>query len=184
MPPSPALLSGGPVDQTNVSPQTNFSKQEPCKAHPQTVDQPYLTSWNNKQARGFRASDAEFAYGPVFRSTRLDDRVRSRIAGKKKITREKLVDAMEDAGTVDLRGDVALPFALEIIGNSGSPAVQDAVDTLDAWMRSGSHRRDKDGNGTYDQADAVRIMDAWWPRLVEAEFKPSLGKKCSPRSPA
>ncbi len=44
-------------------------------------------------------------------------------------------------------------------------------------MRSGSHRRDKDANGTYDEAEAVRIMDAWWPRLVEAEFKPSLGKK-------
>ena len=82
VPPSQSLLSGGPVDQTNVDPRTNFSAQEPCEAHPQTVDQKWITSWNNKQAPGFRASDAEFSYGPVFRSTRLDDRVRSRLRGQ------------------------------------------------------------------------------------------------------
>ena len=31
------------------------------------------------------------------------------------------------------------------------------------------------GSQTYTHADAVRIMDAWWPLLVEAEFKPGLG---------
>ena len=175
--PSPALLSGGPVDQTNVDPRTNFSAQEPCEAHPQTIDQDWITSWNNKQARGFRASDAEFSYGPVFRSMRLDDRVRSRLRGSNKMTPAKLVDAMEDAGTVDLRGDVVLPLALKLIGKAGNPRVRAAVRTLRAWQKSGSHRRDKDANGVYDDAEAVRIMDAWWPRWVEAQFKPKLGNK-------
>jgi hypothetical protein len=175
--PSPALLSGGPVDQTNVDPRTNFSAQEPCEAHPQTVDQDWITSWNNKQARGFRASDAEFSYGPVFRSTRLDERVRSRLRGSEKISPPELVDAMEDAGTVDLRGDVVLPLALKVIGKTGNRRVRAAVRTLRAWTKSGSHRRDKDANGVYDDAEAVRIMDAWWPRWVEAQFKPKLGNK-------
>jgi acyl-homoserine lactone acylase PvdQ len=177
VPPSAALLSGGPIDQTNVDPRTNFSDQEPCGAHPQTVDQSWITSWNNKQAPGFRASDAEYSYGPVFRSTRLDDRVRSRLRGSRKMTLPKLVDAMEDAGTVDLRGDVILPLALEVIGNAGNAEVREALATLSRWQGSGSHRRDKDANGVYDQAEAVRIMDAWWPRLVEAQFKPKLGGK-------
>jgi hypothetical protein len=84
---------------------------------------------------------------------------------------------MEDAGTVDLRGEVALPLALRLIGKAGNAQVRAAVRTLRAWQRSGSHRRDKDANGIYDQADAVRIMDAWWPRWVEAQFEPRLGAK-------
>jgi len=177
--PSDALLSGGPVNEQNVSPRTNISKQEPCKAHPQVVDQSYITSWNNKQAPGFRASDAEYAYGPVFRSTRLDRRVRSRIRGKKRVDLPGLVDAMEDAGTVDLRGQEVLPEALEVLQSGKGKLKGDiakAVKTLSAWRRSGAHRRDKDADGTYEDAEAVRIMDAWWPRLVAAEFKPKLGK--------
>ncbi len=29
-------------------------------------------------------------------------------------------------------------------------------------------RRDRDANGVYEHADAMRIMDAWWPRWVKA----------------
>ncbi len=176
-PPSQALLTGAPIDQTNVSPRTNISKQEPCKAHPQVVDQDYITSWNNKQAPGSRAPDDDFSRGPVFRSTRLDDQIRKRIRGKRRMTVPKLVDSMEEAGTVDLRGDVALPHALALIGDAGGPDVQRAVRTLKAWVKSGNHRRDKDADGVYDDAEAVRIMDAWWPRWVAAEFKPKLGTK-------
>jgi acyl-homoserine lactone acylase PvdQ len=178
VPPSEALLSGGEISEANVSPRANFSKTEPCKAHPQSVDQRYLTSWNNKQAPGFRAPDDDFSRGPVFRSTRLDDRVESRIRGSRKVSVEELVDAMEDAGTVDLRGDVVLPLALEAIKRSGvrtSAEARQALRTLARWHASGAHRRDKNADGTYDDAAAVRIMDAWWPRWVKAEFKPKLG---------
>jgi acyl-homoserine lactone acylase PvdQ len=177
VPPPDALLSGGPVDQTQVDPRTNLSDEQPCSAHPQVVDQRYLTSWNNKQAPGSRAPDDDFARGPVFRSQMLDEQLLPRIRGKRKITRPKLVDAMEEAGTTDLRGDVAVPYALRLIGNSGGADVQRAVKTLRAWVKSGAHRRDKDANGTYGQAEAVRIIDAWWPRWVTAEFKPELGTK-------
>ena len=174
-PPPQKLLAGGPIEASDVDPRTNISDQEPCAAHPQVVDQRYITSWNNKQAPGFRNADDDYSRGATFRSTRLDDRIEPRIAGTKKITPAKLVDAMEDAGTVDLRGDVAVPYALRLIGNSGGAKVQAAVKALRAWIASGSHRRDKNADGVYDQAEAVRIIDAWWPRWLEAEFKPELG---------
>jgi acyl-homoserine lactone acylase PvdQ len=177
VPPSDALLSGGPVSQDNVDPRTNISKQQACSAHPQVVDQRYITSWNNKQAPGSRAPDDDYSRGPVFRSQMLDEQILPRIKGKRKITREKLVDAMEVAGTTDLRGDVAVPYALQLIGKSGGKQVQHAVKVLRAWVKSGSHRLDHNADGTYDQAEAVRIIDAWWPRWVTAEFQPAMGAK-------
>jgi hypothetical protein len=53
--------------------------------------------------------------------------------------------------------------------------LRNAIETLNAWRRSGAHRRDRDGNGVYEQAEAVWIMDTWWPLLLEAQFKPALG---------
>jgi hypothetical protein len=44
-----------------------------------------------------------------------------------------------------------------------------------AWHDSGAHRIDRDADGEYEDSEAIRIMDAWWPRLVEAQFRPTLG---------
>ncbi|MGI8512816.1 MAG: penicillin acylase family protein, partial [Solirubrobacteraceae bacterium] len=55
-----------------------------------------------------------------------------------------------------------------------------AIATLTAWNRSGAHRRDRDNSGTYEDAEAVRIMDAWWPRLVKAFFEPTMGPALYP----
>ncbi|CAN5400634.1 penicillin acylase family protein [soil metagenome] len=150
--------------------------REPQSKHPQVVDQRYLTSWNNKEAPGYGADG--FSYTSVYRSQSLDERIKPLIKGKRKTTLPKLADAMEDAGTVDLRGSQVLPFALDVIKHNKirNPKIAKAVRQLNRWTRSGAHRRDFDDNGTYDDAAAVRIMDAWWPRLIKAEFKPSLGK--------
>jgi hypothetical protein len=142
------------------------------------INQPYLTSWNNKQAPGFRASDDTFSYGSVHRSEPLDDRIRAGTAGDETMTRAELVDAMEDAATVDLRGDKVLPYALRIVRGGGkirSKRVRRAIKALAQWHRSGAHRRDPDGDGDYARSRAVRLMDAWWPRLVSAQFRPELG---------
>jgi hypothetical protein len=39
----------------------------------------------------------------------------------------------------------------------------------------GLPRRDLDKDGHYDNDAAVTLMDAWWPRLRRAEFRPVLG---------
>ncbi len=153
----------------------NLRKQL-TRAHPHVVDQRYITSWNNKQAPGFSAADGQYAYGPQFRSQALDDRIRAGIRGRRKMTLPKLVSAMEDAGTVDDRGPYDLPYVLRVIGSRGTPAEKSALAKLRAWVASGSHRIDRNKDGHYDSEAAIRVIDAWWPRLVTAEFKPTLGK--------
>jgi Penicillin amidase len=145
------------------------------RTHPQAVNQPFLTSWNNKQARDHRAADDNFAYGSVHRSEPLDDRIGAGIAGGEAMTLPELVDAMEDAGTVDLRGDKVLPFAVQMLGEESDPVVAGALNKLRAWVADGAHRRDRDRSGTYEHAEAVKIMDAWWPRWIRAQFEPVLG---------
>jgi hypothetical protein len=39
----------------------------------------------------------------------------------------------------------------------------------------GGHRRDLNRDGHYDDDAAVTLMDAWWPKLVGAEFRPVMG---------
>ena len=44
-------------------------------------------------------------------------------------------------------------------------------------MASGSHRRDRNGDGVYEHARAIRNLDAFWPLWMRAQFEPSLGSK-------
>jgi acyl-homoserine lactone acylase PvdQ len=154
---------------------TRTSKLLPFAQHPHTIDQRFLTSWNNKQAPGYRTSDSKWSYNSVFRSQSLDERIKRGIAGPRKLTLPGLVSAMEDAGTVDLRGRRDMPFALRILGNQTDPALAGAIAKLKAWLAHGAHRRDKNHDGTYDNSQAVRILDAWFPLWVGAEFKPTIG---------
>src|SRR5680860_288764 len=51
-----------------------------------------------------------------------------------------------------------------------------AISRLQAWRRAGSMRKDADRDGAYEHTEAIRILDAWWPKLVDAQFAPVLGK--------
>jgi hypothetical protein len=166
-------------DPDRYGPNGHEEAKLPCGRHPQVVDQSYLTSWNNKQARGYRAADDNWSFQSLHRSQPLDVRIKAATRGGRKMSLVELIQAMEDAGTVDLRGDKALKWALKVIKlrKVTNPALRDAVATLDAWRKSGAHRRDLNQDGVYDDAQAVRIMDAWWPSWVEAQFKPKLGKE-------
>jgi acyl-homoserine lactone acylase PvdQ len=155
----------------------NVPRLQPLEGRPQAIDPTFLTSWNNKQAPGTRAADGNWGYGPTYRSKTLDDRVRGATAGGKKIGRVELVQAMEDAATVDLRGDAVLPWVLKAAGKPHNPRLKGALDKLRAWQRSGAHRIDRDGDGAYEDAEAIQLMDAWWPLLVRAQFEPALGHR-------
>jgi acyl-homoserine lactone acylase PvdQ len=153
------------------NPDTWRARFTPPAQHPQVVDQDYLVNWNNKQARGYRSADAN-AYSSTYRSVLLEDRVKAGIAGGKKMDLPGLIEAMEMAGTEDLRAHVDLPLALKVIGRSSDPAVR----TLREWLRAGGQRKDADGDRVYEHSDAIRILDAWWPLWVKAQFEPVLGK--------
>ena len=152
------------------------ARYTPASQHPQVVDQDWITSWNNKQAPGTRAADGQWGFSSVYRVQPLSDRIERGVRGKKKMSLVDLINAMEDAGTVDLRADKPLRLALKVIGTPKDPAVRAAVAKLRSWVRDGAHRRDLDNNGTYEHSEAIRILDAWWPLWIKAEFGNRLGK--------
>jgi acyl-homoserine lactone acylase PvdQ len=171
----PNLPTDSRFEWRKWDPVRRTAKETPFSAHPQTIDQRYITSWNNKPAPGYSAADNQWSYGPVYRSQLFDDRVEQRIRGPRKINLLEAIDAMEDAGTVDLRGAKVLPWMLKALGRPRDATLRAAAATLAGWVKSGAHRRDKDRDGVYEDSNAVRIMDAWWPLWVKAQFEPSLG---------
>ncbi len=144
-------------------------------ARPQEVNpaRGYFTSWNNKPAPGWRASDGNYSFGTVHRVDSLDDRVEAAIASNVPIGVAQMVEMMEDAGTTDLRGSQVLPHALAIIGSEVS--LDPALTILDTWVQSGAFRRDRDASGQYDHSSAVAIMDEWFERMIDAVFGGQLG---------
>ncbi|TDU74759.1 penicillin amidase [Streptomyces sp. KS 21] len=156
-------------------PAANTAAYTPPAEHPQSIGQDYYISWNNKQAEGYSA--AGFGMGSVHRGDLLDQRVEPLVAAGG-VTRAKLTQAMADAAVTDLRAENLLPELLAVLRSAPvtDPVVAAAVDKLAAWQAAGTERKETaQGSKTYAHADAIRIMDAWWPLLIEAEFRPGLG---------
>ena len=141
---------------------------------PWTVNPPqgFLADWNNRNAPGWLPPDAEFSFGPVHRKQLLDRRVEPVVADGE-VTRERIVDAVIEAGTTDLRGQELMPVLRRLLGNEVPDGLDSRVDRMWRLLRTwaaddGGHRRDRDRDGSYEHASAVAIVDAWWPRLVAA----------------
>jgi acyl-homoserine lactone acylase PvdQ len=166
----------GQYDWQGFNKDLQLADFTPFGEHAQVINQPFITSWNNKQAAGTNAADDNYAYGPVFRSQSLDKEIQQRIPGTNKLDLPGLVDSMEQAGKTDLRGTQALPYMLQVIGSPSDPAQASAVAKLTAWMNAGAHRADQDQDNHYEYEQAIQIMDAWWPRAVTAMFKPEMGQ--------
>ncbi|MFG3204627.1 penicillin acylase family protein [Streptomyces sp. NPDC048192] len=159
----------------NWDPATNTADYTPASAHPNSVDQDYYISWNNKQAKDY--TTASWGDGSVHRGNLLEDRVKKLVAAGG-VTRAELVQAMADAALADLRAEDVLPKLLKVIDSSTvtDPTAAAAVAKLKAWVNAGARRTETSaGSHTYADADAIRILDAWWPLLVKAEFEPGLG---------
>ncbi|MGW5054874.1 penicillin acylase family protein [Actinokineospora sp. NPDC004072] len=163
----PVLANAG-YDWAGWNPDTNRAAYTPYESHPQVVNQDYIISWNNNQAPGTAASGLE--RGAVHRGDLLDSRVRALVA-EGGVTRVSLTQAMAEAALADLRAERVLPLLLRVIGSD--PSVDPALRSLRDWLAAGGLRK---ANGrVYEHADAIRIMDAWWPLLVRAQFAPGLG---------
>ncbi|MEU4498407.1 penicillin acylase family protein [Streptomyces sp. NPDC023998] len=153
----------------NTAGYTSFAQ------HPQSIGQDYYISWNNRQAKGY--ATAGFGFGAVHRGDLLNSRVAKLVAGGG-VTRASLTRAMEEAAVTDLRGEQLLPELLAVLrsGPVTDPQLNTAIQQLESWRAAGSPRRETSpGSHNYTHPDAVRLMDAWWPLLIEAEFRPGLG---------
>lgn len=175
------VLGTGKYDWKGFKPSTQTADYLPFAKHPQAVDPEYLVSWNNKQAPEWAAADDNYGYGPLQRSQMIADRVKQKTKGKGRITTAQLIQAMEEAATTDLRGYRLLPTLLKAVGKPRSAQLKGAVATLRAWHRAGAHRRDLDRDGVDEETPAIQLMDAWWPKLVSAQFRPVLGAKAFER---
>ena len=174
--PSLPVWGQQPYEWVNWNPDTNTPSYTPADQHPNSVDQDYYTSWNNKQAKGY--SSAGYGNGSVHRDDLLDSRVRAQLAGGGKVSRTSLTQAMAQAALADLRAEKVLPTVLRVLDSAPitDPALAATVSSLRDWVTSGSLRAETSpGSHTYAHADAIRVLDAWWPLLVRGEFQPGLG---------
>ncbi|GAA0419973.1 penicillin acylase [Actinoplanes capillaceus] len=150
----------------------------PASAHAQAVNQDYFVSWNNKQAAGYSAADGNFSFGAVHRGDLLDAPLKAGIAAGTKYDRASLLKVVQQAGLTDLRGKEVLPNLLRVIDTA---TVTDstqaaAIAKLRTWLTNGALRKETaSGSKAYTDADAIRIFDAWWPKLVQAQFSSGLG---------
>jgi acyl-homoserine lactone acylase PvdQ len=151
--------------------------------HPQTINpsRGYITSWNNNPATGWWAADNNGSFGPTHRVDMLAKRLAAFQDSGRKFDFGNMVEIMADAGYTDLRGQEVLPLLLQIMNGGSLDATQQQVVTLmQSWMDNGSSqwisgqnglgswRRDRDGDGVYDERQAVLLMDAWYPHLITA----------------
>ncbi|MFJ8027284.1 penicillin acylase family protein [Streptomyces sp. NPDC096311] len=159
----------------NWDPTTNTASYTPPSAHPNSIDQDYYISWNNKQAKDY--TTAPWGDGSVHRGNLLEDRVKKLVAAGG-VTRSSLTKAMADAALADLRAEDVLPKLLKVINSSTvtDTTAAAAVTKLSDWVTAGAKRKETSaGSKAYANADAIRILDSWWPLLVKAEFEPGLG---------
>ena len=148
------------------------------------------TNWNNKQAQGLpRAPTTNCGYGSIYRSQLLDDRDRSRgITGKRKMTLPELIDAMEEAGTTDLRAHADLPLALQVVGSPRDPA---AAPPRSRSCAPGRRRRAPASTATATASTSTPTRSGSWTPGgrcgCEAQFKPRARRqgsttRCTARS--
>ena len=168
------IFGTGEYDWQGFDPAHHTMSTVGLDQRPHVTDQDYLVSWNNKQAPGWAAADDKFSYGPVFRSQMIEQRVKNAIAGGK-VTLAQLVQSMEEPASQDLQAWALMPILRNALGNPTDPRLRQAIDLLSTWAANGAHRRDLDRNGSDEDSDAIALMDAWWPRLVRAQFGSALG---------
>jgi acyl-homoserine lactone acylase PvdQ len=166
---APDVASGLPTQGTG---EFEWRGYEPLSRHAQGVNPSSgaILNWNNKPARGFAASDDNWAYGPVQRVELLT----AQVAKRRTHTLASLVAAMNVAATQDLCAAEVVPVLVNVLGTPPSSFDQQLLNLLVAWRTRGSSRIDHDLDGKIDDPGAA-ILGAAWPRLAEAVMRPRLG---------
>ena len=172
-------LWGDSADEwTDWNPTAYTETDTPAAQHPNSVDQDYYVSWNNKQALNYSAADGNYSYGPVQRVDLLNTGIENYLATGAKFTESALVDVMENAALSDLRAKEVLPLLLQVIDSQPvtDPTQQGLVSELTTWMNAGGQLLPTSAGATaYQNAAAIQLLDAWWPLLLTAEFQPGMG---------
>ncbi len=167
----------GQWDWQGFNPANGSYTRQADTFNPTEIDpsQGYLSSWNNKGARGWRAAPGIWSYGRVHRDELLRDPTVAAIRAGRKLTLSDVVGISGNASTQDLRGVEVLPDLLRVIGTPTDPTQKALVTSLRRWVATGAHRRDTTGKGWYDDSAAVLAFDAFWRQAVHRVYDPQLG---------
>ncbi len=166
---APGVGTGLPTNGNGTYEWRGF---EPLRRHARGVNPKggVIVNWNNKPARGFSASDDNWAYGPVQRVQLLS----LRLAVRREHTLTTVVSAMNAAATEDLRGMRVLPTLARVLPSSSDQRERQMMETMLQWAGGGASRLDRDLDGKID-APGAAMMDAVWPRIADALMRPTLG---------
>ena len=173
------ILGTGEYDWKGYDPRRHTAKWLPARKHPQAVDPPYLVSWNNKQAPGWAAADDSLHVraDPSLAADR-GPRVKRGITGQPQDVAARA--RAGDGGARDrgpARGEGPARSSSRRWANPRGKARQGRDHRSRTGAAHGAHRRDLDGDGSYEFDKAVVLMDAWWPLAVQAQFGPALGQE-------
>ena len=170
------VLGTGQYDWKGFNPSIHDATWLPAAAHPHITDQSYMVSWNNKQAPGWSAADNQWGYGPVYRNQMIAERIGKAISGGRKIRISQVVSAMDVPSTEDIRA-TQLPLLFTVLGKPANPKLRSAIATLRQWYLAGGFRKSASlATAAHDlYTPAIELIDAWWPKLLSAEFGPMIG---------
>ncbi len=167
----------GRADWVGFNPTTYTEKDIPASHRPQAINPPdgFIISWNNKEAKAWHPAPVSWDGGPVQHALILQDRLKDELRrGHGKVDLAAVARVANETATTDLREHDVYPWMRRLIGRVKGRSGQ-LVALLDDWYRSGSQRLAPSGSNVYGHSGAIALFDAWWPRVVRAEFEPALG---------
>jgi hypothetical protein len=107
----------------------------------------------------------------------IAERIGKALSGGRKIRISQVVSAMDVPSTEDLRA-TQLPLLFTVLGKPRNPKLRSAIATLRQWYLAGGFRKSASlATAAHDlYTPAIELMDAWWPKLLSAEFTPMIGQ--------
>ena len=141
-------------------------------------DSGIIVGWGERPAPGWPAADGNDSWAAAgHRAGVLAQLLFTRVEEARKVDRKldisDVVEVTRDAGISDAGAAMTLPAILPVMQNAPDdldPRAFDARERLEIWADEGMIRADRDGDGTYDDAVAPALMDAWWPHVVATTF--------------
>ena len=167
----------GKGDWIGFDPSTYTERDLPPGDRPHALDPPsgYLISWNNKEAPGWYLGPTGWDGGPIQHALILKQRLLAQLrAGHGTTDLAGLARSVNMTATTDLREYSVYPLMRAVIGRASGADAQ-FLSLLNQWYAAGSQRLAPSGSNVYGNSAAVAVMDAWWPRAVQAIFAPALG---------
>ena len=173
------VLGTGEYDWQGYNPSCTRSQRAPVRRR--TPTRSTRRSWSpgtTSRRRGWAAADDKYAFGPDLPHAADPQLHRSGPRRRQKDAHRRSSSARwTRPATQDIRCVQLWPIAQAGARHADrTRSCRKRSPSSTRWYADGGHRRDLTTRasqpGTYQHNEAITIMDAWWPKLLEAEFRP------------